>query len=258
VGCHGGPFLLLGLVLPVARLHASGLTLTHRYRPLQEGFMRTVIFDLDGTLIDTSADLIAAANACFRHRGLGDVLDPVADAAIAFRGGRAMLTEGFSRSGAGGPAEVEEDYDKLLTAYGAAIAIYSTPYPGAWQAVEMLKNRGCAVGICTNKPEGLAKSLMDEMGTSHVLPVLVGADTLPVRKPDPEPLWEVVRRNGADRDRAVLVGDTETDVKAARAAGMPVILVSFGPEGPGIARLNPDAMLDHFDDLPDLVERLLP
>lgn len=141
--------------------------------------MRTVVFDLDGTLVDTSGDLIAAANSCFRARGLGDVLDTVADARVAFNGGRAMLREGFARTGAGGEAEVDEDYHKLLAAYGDNIAVHSRAYDGAWSAVETLKQRGFAVAICTNKPEGLARQLLDTLGTAHVLPTLIGADTLP-------------------------------------------------------------------------------
>ncbi len=219
--------------------------------------MRCVVFDLDGTLIDTSADLIAAANACFRARGLGDVLRPDTDAAIAFRGGRAMLREGFARTGAGGEAEVAEDYPRLLEAYGAAIAVHSRPYDGAWAAVETLRNRGFAVAICTNKPEALARRLMDEMGTAHCLPALIGADTLRVSKPDPAVLRAAVARAGADPARALMVGDTITDVRTARAAGVPCALVGFGPEGRAVRDLGPDAVLDHFSDLPDLAARLL-
>ncbi|CAM4339236.1 HAD-IA family hydrolase [Palleronia rufa] len=220
--------------------------------------MRTVVFDLDGTLVDTAADLVAAANVCFRARGLGDVLDARADARTAFRGARAMLRAGFERAGQGGEAEVDADYPRLLEAYGAAIAVHSRPYDGAWGAVETLKARGFAVAICTNKPEALAIRLMDAMGTRHVLPALVGADTLPVSKPDPAPYLEAVRRAGGDPDRSILVGDTETDARTARAAGVPIVLVGFGPEGAGVSRMAPDAVLEHFDDLPDLALRLLP
>ncbi|WP_124112731.1 HAD-IA family hydrolase [Palleronia sp. THAF1] len=219
--------------------------------------MRTVVFDLDGTLVDTSGDLIAAANSCFRARGLGDVLDPVADAGIAFRGGRAMLREGFARTGAGGEAEVDADYDALLAAYGDSIAVHSRAYEGAWSAVETLKQRGFVVAICTNKPEGLARQLMDELGTAHVLPTLIGADTLTVRKPDPAPLLRAIELAGGEAGRALLIGDTDTDAKTARAAGVGLVLVGFGPEGDAIARLEPDAMMRHFDDLPDLAERML-
>ncbi len=219
--------------------------------------MRCVVFDLDGTLIDTSADLVAAANACFRARGLGDVLDPRADAAVAVRGGRAMLREGFARTGAGGAEDVETEYPRLLEAYGAAIAVHSTPYEGAWAAVETLRSRDIAVALCTNKPEGLARRLMAEMGTAHCLPSLVGADTLPVSKPDPAPFREAVARAGADPARAMLVGDTETDLKTARAAGVPCVLVGFGPAGRSVEALAPDAVLDRFADLPDLAGRML-
>ena len=219
--------------------------------------MRTVVFDLDGTLIDTSADLVAAANACFRARGLGDVLDPRADALVAFRGGRAMLREGYARTGAGDEADVEADYPRLLEAYGAAIAVHSRPYEGAWAAVETLRNRGFAVALCTNKPESLARRLMAEMGTAHCLPALVGADTLPVPKPDPAPFREAVRRAGGDPARALLVGDTVTDMRTARAAGVPCILVGFGPAGRSVSDLGPDAILDDFADLPDLAARMV-
>ncbi|SMY07774.1 HAD-IA family hydrolase [Flavimaricola marinus] len=218
--------------------------------------MRTVIFDLDGTLMDTSRDLIAAANACFRSLGLGDVLDPVADAATALRGGRAMLTLGFDRTGSHGPEEVDRQYQPLLAAYAEAINTHTTIYPGAMEAVERLKADGYRVGICTNKPEALAQDLLVRMGVRDAFGALVGADSLPVRKPDPEPLREAVRRAGGDPARSCLVGDTITDSLTAEAAGVPSILVTFGPAGGDMAALNPAALLDHFDDLPLVVDRL--
>ncbi|MGR3404091.1 HAD family hydrolase, partial [Roseovarius indicus] len=112
--------------------------------------MRTVVFDLDGTLADTSGDLIAAANACFRGMGEGDLLDPVADAGTALRGGKAMLTLGMERLGrAGDMAEVERQYPLLLEAYAGAIDTHTTLYPGAMEAVALLADSGYRVAICT-------------------------------------------------------------------------------------------------------------
>ncbi|WP_050523705.1 HAD-IA family hydrolase [Pseudorhodobacter wandonensis] len=220
--------------------------------------MRTVVFDLDGTLADTSADLIAAANACFEGMGKGRPLDPVADALTAFAGGRAMLRLGFGRLGMPwNEAQVDAQYPVLLRAYSDAIAVHTVLYPGAMDAVRALRKAGFATAICTNKPEALAIALCDRLGISDLFGALVGADTLPVRKPDPEHYFETVRRVGGQVGQSLLIGDTITDRDTARAAKVPVVLVGFGPEGAGVARLQPDALLDHYDDLPDLIEQVL-
>ncbi len=216
--------------------------------------MKTVVFDLDGTLADTSKDLIAAANACFVARGLGELLDPVGDARWAFRGGRAMLTLGHGRAGFGA-AEVEADYPLLLEHYGANIDVHTVLYPGAMEAVEALRGAGYAVSICTNKPEGLAESLLGRLGVRSAFGALIGADTLPVRKPDPAPYFAAVERAGGTR--GILIGDTETDRETARAAGIPCVLVTFGPDGREVEALEPEALLDRFEDLPELAARLL-
>lgn len=218
--------------------------------------MRTIVFDLDGTLADTSADLLAAANACFRGLGHGNLLDST-DALTAFHGGRAMLRLGFSRVGAYSEAEVDAQYPVLLDAYAGAIDTHTTLYPGAVKAVEGLRDAGYALAICTNKPEGLAETLTRRLGIRHLFGTLVGADTLPVRKPDPAPLFEAIARLGGDPSRAVLIGDTQTDRDTGRAAGVPVVLVTFGPEGAGVARMQPEALLDHYDDLATVVQHLL-
>ncbi|SIS70101.1 phosphoglycolate phosphatase [Roseivivax lentus] len=219
--------------------------------------MRTVIFDLDGTLADTSGDLIAAANTCFEAMGHGALLERGADDAVAFRGARAMLRRGLDRVGGADDDMVETWYPRLLEAYGAAISEHSALYPGAMNAVEALKSQGIRVGICTNKPSGLAETLLRDLGIRDAFGSMIGADTLPVRKPDPAPFFAAVDGAGGARDRACLVGDTETDRETARAAGVPSILVGFGPEGPGIARLDPEAMIGHYDELPGVVARLL-
>ncbi len=221
--------------------------------------MPTVVFDLDGTLADTSADLIAAANAVFRSRGLGDLLDPARDQSTAFRGGRAMLRLGYARAGEGfGEADVEVGYRPLLDAYGAAIDVHTRLYPGAAEAVERLRAAGYRTAVCTNKPEALAEVLLTRLGLRGAFGALVGADTLPMRKPDPRPFALSVTRAGGDPARALLVGDTETDRATARAASIPCVLVTFGPEGPAVAALAPEALLDHFDGLDAVVASLLP
>ncbi|MEL6519037.1 MAG: HAD-IA family hydrolase, partial [Pseudomonadota bacterium] len=205
--------------------------------------MRTVIFDLDGTLADTSGDLIAAANACFRDLGHGDLLDPVADAGTAFRGGRAMLTLGFSRLGVEDAGAVDAQYPRLLAAYGAAIDVHTRLYPGAVEAVRHLISEGYAVGVCTNKPEALAQTLLERLGVRDLFGALIGADTLPVRKPDPAPYVAAVEQAGGVVGQSVLIGDTVTDRKTGLAAGVPVVLVTFGPDGDGVAALEPEALL---------------
>lgn len=223
----------------------------------QEAELRTVIFDLDGTLADTSADLIAAANACFRQRGHGDLLDPLADAGTAFHGGRAMLRLGFARIGAPSEAEVEADYPRLLDHYGQNIDVHTRLYPGAVRAVEALRSAGYRVGICTNKPAALAETLLVRLGVRDLFGAMIGADTLPVRKPDPAPYLAAVEAAGGKAQSSFLLGDTITDRDTARAAGVPCAMVTFGPEGASVADLAPDALLDHYDMLAEVTRRLI-
>ncbi len=218
---------------------------------------KTAIFDLDGTLADTSGDLLAAANECFRGLGYGDVLGP-GDAFAAFAGGRAMLRLGLSRVR---PSWTERDVDAqfpvLLAAYSAAIDQLTVIYPGVEAALAELSRQGWRLGVCTNKPEGLAETLMQRLGLRHHFGGLVGADTLPVRKPDPAPYREAVRRVAGDPARSILIGDTVTDRDTARAAGVPVVLVTFGPAGRGVADLGPDGLLEHYDALPEMLAALV-
>ena len=220
--------------------------------------MRTVIFDLDGTLADTSRDLIDAANACFRAMGTGDLLDPVADAATAFRGGRAMLTLGLERrDGEADEVLVDAQYPAFLRFYEEDIDRHTTLYPGAMEAVGGLRAAGYATGICTNKPEGLADILLTRLGVRGQFASLIGADTLPTRKPDPAPYRAAVERAGGAVASSVLIGDTVTDRETARAAGVPVVLVTFGPTGEAVAELAPEALLPDYQALPGIVRRLI-
>ncbi len=220
--------------------------------------MRTVIFDLDGTLADTSHDLIMAANACFQALGRGAPLDPVADAATAFRGGRAMLTLGFDRlEGSASADAVDDQYLPFLDAYRAGIARQTQYYPGALEAVQSLRSLGYATGICTNKPTDLAEDLLAAIGGRDLFGSLIGATSLPVRKPDPAPYLASVDQAGGIVSESLLVGDTVTDRDTARAAGVPVLLVTFGPDGDSVRNLEPDALLPSYDALVDRVQSLI-
>lgn len=220
--------------------------------------MRTVVFDLDGTLADTAGDLIAAANAALAVLGHGPQLVIGEDDATAFAGGRAMLRLAAARMGvddAEGLADA--GYQPLLDAYGRDIDTHTTLYDGAVAAVDRIRLAGDATGICTNKPEGLAVELIARLGLTNRFPALIGADTLPVRKPDPAPLFETISRLGGDTARSVLIGDTVTDRKTAQAAGIPCILVTFGPTGRAVEDLKPEGLLDHYDDLDRVIAQVL-
>lgn len=220
--------------------------------------MRTVVFDLDGTLADTAGDLIAAANAALAVLGHGPQLVIGEDDATAFAGGRAMLRLAAARMGvddAEGLADA--GYQPLLDAYGRDIDTHTTLYDGAVAAVDRIRSAGDATGICTNKPEGLAIELIARLGLTDRFPALIGADTLPVRKPNPAPLLETISRLGGDATRAVLIGDTVTDRKTAQAAEIPCILVTFGPTGRAVEDLKPEGLLDHYDDLDRVIAQVL-
>lgn len=255
------PVLTMGPGL--ARAMASHV-LTRHYKARHKQYWKhqlaakTAIFDLDGTLADTSADLLAAANICFRGLGHGDPLGQ-GDAQTAFAGGRAMLRLGFSRVRPGWTeADIDTQYPVLLAAYARDIDRHTRLYPGVLPALLMLNAIGWNCGICTNKPEGLAVELVTRLGIVGQFNSLIGADTLPVRKPDAAPYIEAVRRAGGAVARSVLVGDTVTDRDTARAAGVPVVLVTFGPGGRSVAGLDPDGLLDHFDDLTNVLARVMP
>ena len=220
--------------------------------------MRTVIFDLDGTLADTGDDLIAAANAVFAGYGLGAPLDPVADKATAFGGGRAMLRLGYARVRPGtSEDQVSADYPVLLGHYARDIDRHTRLYPGAEAALHRLLGAGYRIGVCTNKPTGLAEDLVTRLGVRDLFASFIGAGSLPVSKPDPAPFIASVEQAGGKLAGSVLIGDTVTDRDTAKAAGVPCVLVTFGPTGRDVEALQPDTLLDHFDNLGDVVARLI-
>jgi len=200
--------------------------------------------------------LLAAANACFRDLGLGDLLG-TGDAGTALKGGRAMLRLGFSRVSGFGEDAVDAQYAPLLNHYARDLDTHTVMYPGAMDAVRVLKNAGYAVGVCTNKPIALAEDLLTRLDVRAAFEAVLGADSLPVRKPDPEHLFETVRQCGGDPKRTLLVGDTKTDRDTSANAGVPSVLVTFGPSGEDMSALKPEALLHDYKDLPAIVRDLI-
>jgi phosphoglycolate phosphatase len=219
--------------------------------------MKTAVFDLDGTLADTSADLIAAANATAAAFGWA-MLDPGGDRALAGRGGRALLSEARGRAGLPhDPAAVETAVAPFLAAYEGAIARQTRLFPNALPCLDALEAAGWRLGVCTNKPERLARILLDALGVGARFGALIGADTLPVRKPDPLALTETVRRLGGALSLTVLVGDTVTDRETARRAGVPCILCRFGYALEPLALLAAEGEIDDLAETPALAARLI-
>ncbi|MFK5997036.1 MAG: HAD-IA family hydrolase [Rhodobacterales bacterium] len=220
--------------------------------------MKSVVFDLDGTLADTSGDLIAAANACFTDIGEMPQLDPVKDASTAFQGGRAMLRLGFARLGQiPDDAAMQVHFNNLLRFYGENIDLHSFLYDGVVPCLTELKKRGYRLGICTNKPEALAETLTRRLGIRQYFEALLGADSLPVKKPDAGHLLGTIKHLGGNPSKSVLIGDTITDRNAAKNAWVQCVLVTFGPDGPFVSDLEPEGLLNHYDELPGMLGRMI-
>jgi phosphoglycolate phosphatase len=217
----------------------------------------TIVFDLDGTLIDTAPDLAGGANAALAAEGRPPVTVDSLRHMVGY-GGKAMIEHALEATG--GPvteARLDEIHDVFIEHYVANISATSHPYPGLLNALDQLAAAGAKLAICTNKRESLALKLMDELGLLNRFAALIGRDTLPVCKPAPEPVLEAVARSNGDPSRSIMVGDTSIDVNAAHAAGLKAVVVRFGYPDMDYDAMNGDAMIDHYDDLGVAIEKLL-
>lgn len=216
----------------------------------------TLIFDLDGTLVESAPDLCGAMNAVLKSEGREEVsLDDVR--LMVGQGARALIEKGMKQTGAPATKEdVERLFPVFMDYYTDHIADYSTPFPHLLEALEELKTKGYIFAICTNKPEAASHLLVDSLDMGHWFASLIGADSLPTKKPDPEPLIAAAERAGGDISKAIMIGDSITDVSAARNAGIPVIGVSFGYTQTPMAELNPDEMIDGFPELVGVVQKI--
>jgi phosphoglycolate phosphatase len=216
-----------------------------------------VVFDLDGTLVDTAPDLIAALNYVLEREGFAAL--PLKSARnMIGAGARKLIERGLEADGR--PVSVD-DISRLMkdfiAYYADHIADASLPFEGLGAALDDLDAQGFRFAVCTNKLEWLSKLLLDKLGLSHRFAAICGADTFGVAKPDPVILQQTLARAGGHLKGAIMVGDAGPDVGVARRAGIPVIGVEFGYTDVPIAELKPDRLIGHMRELPAAVGSLM-
>jgi phosphoglycolate phosphatase len=216
----------------------------------------TIVFDLDGTLVDTAPDLIDALNFVLNREGLPPVPLHAARKLIG-AGARKLIERGLEVEGrAANVSEIDRMTRDFIDYYGDHIAEGSRPFEGLESALDDLSARGCHLAVCTNKLEWLSKRLLDQLGLSPRFAAICGADTFGIAKPDPAILQQTVARAGGAISSTIMVGDAGTDIGVARRAGVPVIGVSFGYTDVPMAELKPDRLIHHMRDLPGAVAAL--
>jgi phosphoglycolate phosphatase len=219
--------------------------------------LQALIFDLDGTLVDTAPDLHAATNHVL---GLID-RNPISMAELrAFVGHGAMnlIERGVAATG----EPVDQDtmkrlHKSFLEYYGDNISDHSVVFDGLLAVLDKAQAHGLKLGVCTNKVEKLSHKLLMELGMMQRFGSLIGGDTLPVMKPDPAPLFEAIARLSVDPARAMMVGDSETDIRTAQNAGVPVLAVTFGYTAQHVSAFDPTHMIDHYDQAWAIIEPYL-
>jgi phosphoglycolate phosphatase len=212
--------------------------------------MRTIVFDLDGTLVDTAPDLVSTLNLVLAGEGLPPVAYKDAQRMIG-GGARRMIERALTAEGRTVPeAELDRMFRAFIDHYSAHIADRSRPFPYLDAVLKRLAARDCRFAVCTNKLEWLAVRLLDALKLSHHFAAICGQDTFGVQKPDPRMLLLTIRRAGGEPQRAIMVGDSTTDVRTARAANLPVIAVDFGYSEVPVANLKADRRISSFAELP--------
>jgi len=217
----------------------------------------TIVFDLDGTLIDTAPDLVGTLNHILGEAGIPAAPRERIRPFISF-GARRMLVEGLALAGEKRSDEqLDELLEQFLEHYSSNIAVMSTPYPNVIEVLDVAAKAGARLGVCTNKREGPSRTLLRELGMHDYFKVILGRDTLDVHKPDPRHLTQTIERAGGHRGKAVMIGDSAIDVATAKAADIPVIAVSFGYSEHPAHTLGADVVIDDYSELMEHLPRLL-
>jgi phosphoglycolate phosphatase len=264
-GEHGCVAATASLVLRVRPFSAVRTCKTRGSAPHQIGIIRlnrtgrmtTVIFDLDGTLVDTAPDLVETLNVVLAREGLLPI--PYEEGRTLVGGGaRYMIERGLASQGKSRTkADLDRMFGDFIGHYSLHVADRSRAFPGVEEALDVLAADGCRLAVCTNKLERLSVRVLDALGLSRRFAAICGQDTFGVQKPNPEFLRRTLERAGGALDRAIMVGDSPTDISTAQAAGIPVIAVDFGYTNIPVSQLAPDRIISHFNALPDFVTELV-
>lgn len=217
----------------------------------------TIAFDLDGTLVDTAPDLVRVTNAILAEDGLAPVPADTLRGMVG-HGARALIVSALAWHGRDAEAgALDGKVGRFIALYAAGLTELSRPYPGVAAALERLAGLGATLSVCTNKPPQLARPVLEAFGLDRFFAAMVAAGEAPANKPDPAHLALALARAGGGPQRALMVGDSETDLEAGRRLGVPVALASFGYATQTASALGADAVFDHYDRLPDLALALI-
>lgn len=216
----------------------------------------TILFDLDGTLVDSAGDLAASLDALMAEKGLPP---------IGLETGRTLIGHGIAnlvrgalklRGASGADEDVAVDLSRFMEIYGARLTAITRPYPGVRETLNLLHGEGWRMGVCTNKREAFARAIVDDLELSEFFSIVSGPDTFGVSKPDPRQLLETAKAAGG-YSPVFFVGDSEVDVASAKAAGYPVIALTYGYSKVPLESLSPDALLSDFTEVPGAIGVLL-
>jgi phosphoglycolate phosphatase len=215
-----------------------------------------LVFDLDGTLADTAADLVSTLNALLIREGLAAI--PFQDArAMVGAGAKALLQRGLKANDVDvNEARLDQLFADFLAHYEEHIADETVLYPGVTAALERFAAAGWSFAICTNKIEAPSVLLLTALGLAGRFKAICGKDTFSVSKPEGDALLKTIAKAGGDPRRAIMVGDSKTDIETAKNAGIPVVAVNFGYTDLPVETFEPDRVIAHFDELWDAVESL--
>ncbi|HVZ05198.1 HAD family hydrolase [Hyphomicrobium sp.] len=209
----------------------------------------TVVFDLDGTLVDTAPDLAEATNYVLRTLGL-DRVNELEIRPFVGHGALAMIDGAIKAHGRTlSERELHDLFEVFIAYYTAHIADHSVPYPNVLETLDTLRNEGATLAVCTNKIEMQARAVLSALKLDGYFSALTGRDSLGAYKPDPKHLTGTIARAGGRNDAAIMIGDSETDIRTAKAAGIPIVAVSFGYSIDPVASFGPDAIIDDYRDL---------